>query len=138
MHAANNGPEYLKMCRQKKIEKSKKSIHEILFWIYSIFFNFKNSQKAIFYWRPKYFQLAPKNSWNQINQFHEKNIFWPNSIFCNFKNSQKAIFWTGKKFKTSKNAVSRNKSWGLFDCTSFFAWTCFKFSGPLLFLMHYL
>ena len=39
-----------------------------------------------------------KNSWNQINQFHEKT-FWPNSIFCNFKTGQKSIFELGKSLK---------------------------------------
>ena len=29
-------------------------------------------------------EKSHKNSWNQINQFHEKK-FWPNSIFCIFK-----------------------------------------------------
>ena len=42
---------------------------------------------------------GPKNSWNQIIQFHEKFIFWPNSIFCNFKNGQKSIFELGKSLK---------------------------------------
>ena len=37
-----------------------------------------------------------KNSWNQINQFHE------NSIICNFKNGQKSIFDLGKSLKLSK------------------------------------
>ena len=49
-----------------------------------------------------------KNSWNQVNQFHELFFFWPNSIFCNFKSGQKSIFELGKCFKTAKNAISRN------------------------------
>ena len=43
----------------------------------------------------------PKNSRNQINQFHEI-FFWPNSIFCNFKISQKSIFELGKSLKQPK------------------------------------
>ena len=39
-----------------------------------------------------------KNSWNQINLFH--NFFLPKSIFCNFKN-----FWTEKIFTTAKYAI---------------------------------
>ena len=49
-----------------------------------------------------------KNSWNQINQFHGI-LFWPNSIFCNFQNGQKSIFQLGKRFKTTKYAISRKK-----------------------------
>ena len=60
-----------------------------------------------------------------------KKIFWPNSIFCNFKNGQKWAFELGKKFKTSKNAISRNYFFDLFDFTSFFCLEFFKFSGPL-------
>ena len=49
----------------------------------------------------------------------------------------------GKKFKTAKNAISRKKNFflnifhhcfckiDLFDFTTLFAWTFFKFSGPL-------
>ena len=43
----------------------------------------------------------PKNSWNQINQFHEE-FFWPNSIFGDFKNGQKSIFELGKSLKLPK------------------------------------
>ena len=59
-----------------------------------------------------------KNSSNQINQFH-------------------AIFFdqipTGKKFKTAKNAISRNKIFDLFDFTSFFAWTFLNFLARFFF-----
>ena len=68
---------------------------------------------------------TPKNSWNQINQFHEK-IVWPNFIFCNFQKWPKINFGTGKKFKTAKNAISRKKI-NLFDFMSFFAWTFLNF-----------
>ena len=47
--------------------------------------------------------VQKKNSWNQINQFHEI-LFWPNSIFCNFKNCPKINFWA--EDKTAKNAIS--------------------------------
>ena len=36
-------------------------------------------------------EFGQKNSWNQINQFHEK-IIWLNSILCYFKNGQKLFF----------------------------------------------
>ena len=52
-----------------------------------------------------------KNSWNQINQFHEI-IFWPKSIFCNFKNGQKSIFELG---------VSQKKIFIVFISRVFFA-----------------
>ena len=51
-----------------------------------------------------------KNSWNEINQLH---------------------IWTRKKFKTAKNAISREKFIDLFDFTSFFGMDFLKFSGPL-------
>ena len=44
---------------------------------------------------------AKKNSWNQINQFHDI-LFWPNSIFCNFKNDQKSFSEQGKSLKLPK------------------------------------
>ena len=45
------------------------------------------------HWVIKLKKVQPKNSQNQINQFHE------NSIFCNFKNDQKSIFELGKQPK---------------------------------------
>ena len=66
---------------------------------------------------------SPKNSWNQINQFHE-NFFGPNSSFCNFKNGQKSIFELGK---ADKNAISQKEIIDLFVFMSFFAWTFLKF-----------
>ena len=60
-----------------------------------------------------------KNSWNLINQFHEK-ISWPNSIFCNFKNGEKSIFELGKVLKMQ---FHEEKNLDLFDFTSFFGWT---------------
>ena len=60
----------------------------------------------------------PKNSWNQINQFHEKKFFCPKSIFCNFKNDQKSIFELGNRF-LSKMEFHENQI-DLFDFTRFF------------------
>ena len=60
-----------------------------------------------------------KNSWNQINQFHEI-LFWPKSIFCNFKNDQKSIFELGNSLKLPEMQFHE------FFCLDFF-----KFSGPL-------
>ena len=78
-------------------------------------------------WARKFKKVqAKKNSWNQINQFHEKKFFWPNSIFCHFKKWPKINFWTGKKFRSAKNAIFK-KNFDLFDFTSFFfAWTFFQ------------
>ena len=48
-------------------------------------------------------KVQAKNSWNQINQFHEKKFFLPNSIFCNFKNGQKkSIFELVKSLQLPK------------------------------------
>ena len=45
---------------------------------------------------------AKKNSWNKINQFHEKIFFDQIPFFCNFKNDQKSIFELGRKFRIGK------------------------------------
>ena len=65
-----------------------------------------------------------KNSWSQINQFHEIH-FWPNSIFCNFKIS---IFELRKSLELPKMQFQEKND--LFDFTSFFGLDFFKFSGP--------
>ena len=66
-----------------------------------------------------------KNSWNQINQFHEK-IFWPNSIFCNFKNGQKSIFELGKSLKMPKMQF-HEKFFGFIWFYEFLVWTFLNF-----------
>ena len=68
-----------------------------------------------------------KNSWNQINQFHEK-MFSPNSIFWNFKYGQKAIFEMGKSLKLPE--MQFHEKIYLFDFTSFCLYF-FKLSGLL-------
>ena len=56
---------------------------------------------------PKFKKVQTKNSWNQIqNQFHE--YFFHVIPFLPFQKRPKINFWTGKKFKTAKNAISRN------------------------------
>ena len=72
-------------------------------------------------------QSQTKNSWNPINQFHEI-FFWPNSIFYNFKNGQKSFFKLGEN---CQKCNFTKKKFNLFDFASYFAWTFFKFSGPL-------
>ena len=67
---------------------------------------------------------AKKNSWNQINQFHEKIFFDQIPFFCHFKNGQSSIF-------ELRNAISQKIIFDLLDFTNFFAWTFFSFSGPL-------
>ena len=64
--------------------------------------NYKVSQRA-----RKLKKIQAKNSWNQINQFHEKKFF-DQIPFLQFKKWPKINFSTGKKFKTAKNAISRN------------------------------
>ena len=59
----------------------------------------------------------PKNSWNQINQFHE--IFWTKIHFLQFQKWPRINFWTRKKFKTAKNAMSRKNDFDSFDFTNF-------------------
>ena len=54
----------------------------------------------------KKFQAKKKNSWSQINQFHEKKSL-ANFHFLQFQKWPKINFWTWKKFKTAKNAISR-------------------------------
>jgi len=66
-----------------------------------------------------------KNSWNQINQFHEK-FFWPNSIFCNFKNGQKSIFELGKSLKPPKMQHHEKKIL-IILFYEFFTWTFLNF-----------
>ena len=51
--------------------------------------------------------------------------------FLQFQKWPKINFWTGKKFKTAKNAVSRNNFWIIFWFHKFFSLDFFKFSGPL-------
>ena len=71
-----------------------------------------------------------QNSWNQINQFHEKE-FWPKAIFCNFKNVQKSIFelteyfpWKLKVYLIfMENIQKKFHEIDLFDFKSFFAST---------------
>ena len=46
-----------------------------------------------------------KNSWNQINQFHE--FFLTKFHFLQLQNWPNINYWPGKKFKTAKNAISR-------------------------------
>ena len=48
-----------------------------------------------------------KNSWNQINQFHD--ILFAKFHFLQFQKWPKINFWTEKNFKTAKNAISRKK-----------------------------
>ena len=63
-----------------------------------------------------------KDSWNQINQFHE--IFlWPNSIFCNFKNGQKSIFELGKSLKLPKMQFHEKFLFIYLISRVIFAWT---------------
>ena len=52
----------------------------------------------------------PKNSWNQINQFHE--IFFDQIPFFEIsKNDHKLIFELGKSLKLSKMQVHEKKFW---------------------------
>ena len=72
-----------------------------------------------------------KNSWNQINQFHEK-IFWPNFIFCHFKNDQKSIFELRKSLKLPKMQFHGNLFIYLFILFhNFFMWNCIFVSFKL-------
>ena len=50
--------------------------------------------------------------------------------FLQFQKWPKINFWTGKKFKTARNAISREKNC-LFWFHEFFCQDFFKFSGPL-------
>ena len=71
-----------------------------------------------------------KNSWNHINQFHEK-IFGPNSIFCNFKNGQKSIFELGRSLKRIKMQFHETKIGYIWFHEIFLPGIFLKFSGPL-------
>ena len=60
-----------------------------------------------------------KNSWNQINQFHEKFFLTKLHFFFNIKNGQKWIFELGKSLILPKMQFHEKKY--LFDFMSFFA-----------------
>ena len=57
--------------------------------------------------------------------------------FLQFQNWQKINFCTGKKFKTTKNAISRKKNY-LFDFTSFFGLDFFLIFWPTVGQFHYI
>ena len=61
------------------------------------------------------------------------NFFDEIPFFCNFKHDQKSIFEVGKKsFKKLPEMQFHEKKFfiGLFDFTSFFAWTFVNILGP--------
>ena len=60
----------------------------------------KNSQNIF-----DFSDAGQKNSLNQINQFHEK--IFDQIPFFGISKMAKNQFLTGKKFKTTKNAISR-------------------------------
>ena len=66
-------------------------------------------------------QAKKKNSWNQINQFHEKLMKFH---FLQFLKWPKINFWTGKSLKLPKMQFHEID---LFDFTSFFPWTFSNF-----------
>jgi len=55
---------------------------------------------------------------SNINQFQD--FFLAKFHFLHFQKWPKINFLTGKKLKTAKNAISRNKFFDLFDFTSLF------------------
>ena len=67
--------------------------------------------------------ILPKNSWNQINQFHE--FFLTKFHFLQFQKWPKINFWTREKFKTAKNT-----NWFIWF-HEFFCLDFFKYSGVL-------
>ena len=69
-----------------------------------------------------------KNSWNQINQLHEK-FFWSESIFCNFTNGQNSIFELGKSLKPPKMQFHEKKIL-IYLISRVFCLDFFKFSRP--------
>ena len=67
----------------KKLMESNKSISQNHIWPNSIFHSGPENLK----------KSRPKNSWNQINQFHQKK-----SIFLQFQKWPKINSWTREKF----------------------------------------
>ena len=68
----------------------------------------------------------------KTNKSISRKIFFDHiPFFAISKMAKKNFLKWEKVFKTAKNVISRKTFFDLFDFTSFFAWTFFKFAAPL-------
>ena len=99
----------------------------IIFWSFSLCFCccFSSSSSVGIVGQKIFKNPGQKNSWNQINQFHEKNF--DQIHFFAISKMAKNEFFPWKKFRTAINVISRKKFWPKIHFLQFQKWPNINF-----------